>query len=87
MESYTRKSFFEKLHGHCSFAGPDDYVEITEWANGEGFDVDISSKLSNRFQLTWGEWEAIRKIVEHLEGDVSPVLPTEIKNPKFRKRT
>ena len=50
------------------FAKKDDFIEITEWINGEGFDVDVVGKLSTRFQLTWGEYTALKKLVKKLEN-------------------
>ena len=31
-----------------TYSGKDsDYITITEWANGEGYDIDINGKLIN----------------------------------------
>ena len=40
-----------------TYSGKDsDYITITEWANGEGYDIDINSKL---ITLSSDELEAI----------------------------
>jgi hypothetical protein len=39
-----------------------DFMEVTEWYNGEGFDVAIGDKHS---RLTWGEFEALQALVHH----------------------
>lgn len=67
IEKYNRKTVFCKLLEYDHFADKDSYIELTEWANGEGFDVEVASKLSTRFQLTWGEFELIRKLVKQLD--------------------
>jgi hypothetical protein len=67
MKKYKRNSIFDELKEYCVLAGDHDFIEITEWANGEGFDVEITSKLSQRFQLTWGEFKALKKLVKSLE--------------------
>lgn len=60
---YTRKSIFENLKKYCIHAGKDDYMEVTEWKNGEGIDVNVSSKQGNQIiQLTWGEFELLTKL-------------------------
>lgn len=41
-------------------ANENDFVEVTEWKNGEGFDVSISDKKT--ISLTWGEWECIQAL-------------------------
>lgn len=66
MEKYNRKAIFSNLKKYCSLAEEDSFIEITEWNNGEGFDVEIQSKLSTRFQLTWGEYDAIKKLIKEL---------------------
>ena len=63
MKKYKRNATFQELQEYCNFSGKDDYIELTEWHNGEGFDVDISSKFENKqFRLTWGEFEAIKTL-------------------------
>lgn len=66
MEKYNRKAIFSNLKKYDSFAGEDDFIEVTNWNNGEGFDVEIQSKLPTRFQLTWGEYNAMKKLIKEL---------------------
>jgi hypothetical protein len=54
MNKYKRKAIFTELKGFCPFADKGDYIEVTEWYNGEGFDVEVHGKMGARFQLTWG---------------------------------
>ena len=63
IKTYSRPAKFAELKGYCPFAKDDDYIEITEWWNGEGFDVSISEEKT--ISLTWGEWELIQKMVEY----------------------
>jgi hypothetical protein len=49
-----------ELNPFCHMAGPNDCIEITEWTNGEGFDIFIDRKNSQeRFAITYGELEAV----------------------------
>ena len=41
-----------------------EQITVTEWANGEGFDVDIKDK---RFGLTYGQLKAINILSNALE--------------------
>jgi hypothetical protein len=68
-EEYTRRSIFAKLREFCLFADEDSYIEVTQWKNGEGFDVEISSVHTRTFQFTYGEFLALKKIVKQLEPD------------------
>jgi hypothetical protein len=66
MDIYKKKAVFSELKKYDHFAGNDDFIEITEWKNGEGFDVEISSKLPKTFKLTWGEYDALKKLVKRI---------------------
>ena len=65
MEITQRKSVNDSLKKYCVYAKDDDYIEITEWTNGEGWDIDISDK--KKISLTYGELEAINYLVKTLE--------------------
>lgn len=67
MEKYKRRAVFSRLKKYDFIADKDDYIEISEWHNGEGFDVEIVGKLSTRFQLTYGEFDAIKALVKKLD--------------------
>ena len=41
-----------------------DFIEVTEWANGEGFDITLST--GQHISLHETEWVAIKKLVKHL---------------------
>lgn len=63
MKIEERKSISDNLNTYCHLAKKDDFIEITEWANGEGWDITINSKV---ISLTWGELEAINYLVKAL---------------------
>ena len=62
MKEYTRTAKFTELKNYDHLAKDNDFMEVTEWHNGEGFDVAIGDK---HFQLTWGEFEALQALVHH----------------------
>ena len=43
-----------------------DYITITEWANGEGWDISIGDRL---FNLNWDELAAINYLTAFLQYD------------------
>ena len=66
-QKYNRKSIFSDLKDFdLGFAKENDYIEITEWHNGEGFDVDIHTSQPQSFQLTWGQYSAMKKMIKEL---------------------
>jgi hypothetical protein len=63
------RSLFTELKPYDVFATGDDYISITEWHNGEGFDVDLHSHTTKQlFQLSWGEFDALTTLVNYKEG-------------------
>ena len=64
MQEYTRKSKFTELKKYDHLAKEHDFMELTEWHNGEGFDVVAGD---NQFSLTYGEFEALTAMV-HYKG-------------------
>lgn len=69
MEQGTRKTIFDSLKRHdILFAKEEDFIEVTEWTNGEGWDITISARNRNfTFGLTYGEFKAIKKLIKELE--------------------
>lgn len=65
MEITERKAVNDALKKYCTFAKDGDYIEITEWTNGEGLDVDIAGK--KQISLTYGELEAILYLSKSLD--------------------
>ena len=65
----TRQSKFAELRPYDHFAKKDDYIEVCEWSNLEGFDVTLSANgREQHFSLTWGEWQALQALVAY-QGD------------------
>jgi len=45
-----------------------DFLEVTEWTNGEGYDIHISDVNGEKtFSLTWGQMEALNKCVKKID--------------------
>ncbi len=67
MEIVKRKSVNDALYKYCHLAGKDDFIEVTEWTNGEGFDINIGKSTRNEFlQITHGELDAIKMLTIYL---------------------
>ena len=58
MEFVKRKSVHDKLSKYDSLSNrnTDDFIEVTEWTNGEGIAVVINEKV---YELTYGQLDAI----------------------------
>lgn len=64
---YKLDAAFAKLRAFDAVAKLDDFIEVSLWNNGEGFAVNLSSHAEQYFQLTWGEFKALKKIVKELD--------------------
>lgn len=67
MEFHKRKAAFEYLKKFNPSAKESDFIEVTEWFNGEGVDIVLSD--SKFISITYEELEAIKYLVEGLTYD------------------
>jgi len=59
-----RRAVFAELKGYCYFSRDNDYIEVTEWSNGEGYDICIDRKSGGeKFSLTYGEWKLMQVLI------------------------
>jgi hypothetical protein len=64
METYDKKTIYDKLNKYCPLSETDSYIEISEWKNSEGYDIDINGE--KKFSLTLGELDAINYLTKVL---------------------
>jgi len=70
IKRYTRKSVMTNLNGYCHFAKEHDFVEVTQWENGEGWDITIEAEQYPRsFKLTDGEMRALMVLTNIAEAE------------------
>ena len=69
IEVSKRRAVFAVLKPYDHMSGPDDYMEVTEWSNGEGVDINIDrTRGSEKLSLTYGEWELLQVLMNYKEG-------------------
>jgi len=61
MKFQQRQSVYTNLKQYCHMAKPDAIVEVTEWSNGEGWDIAFDNKI---ISLTLGELQAIEVLTK-----------------------
>ena len=64
----NRKSAYDDLSRYCMLAKKYDFIEVTQWSNGEGWDVTINDR---HFHLTHGELDAINYLTKAIESEDS----------------
>lgn len=65
MKINTRKSVSDNLKKYDYLAKDGEFIEVIEWTNGEGIDVQISEKPV--ISITYGELEAINYLTKSLQ--------------------
>ena len=63
-EFNQRKSVNDSLYKYDILSKEDSYIEVTEWTNGEGWDITIDNEL---ISLTYGKLEAINHLINLLQ--------------------
>lgn len=70
-----RNSAYAELKNFCLFAMGEKekeeyYLDVTEWTNGEGIDIEIwNVEGRKKIHMTWGEWDAIKACVKAIQKD------------------
>ena len=62
-----RKTVFAELDQFDVTAEKHGFIEVTMWTNYEGMDVEINSHGVQRFQLTFGQFDALKMAVKALD--------------------
>lgn len=65
MELNNRKNIIDNLKKYSCFSNEDDTIEITEWTNGEGWDISINGERN--FSLSYDELRAINYLTMALD--------------------
>ena len=63
-ELNQRKSINDNLRKYDHLAKENSFIEITEWGNGEGWDITIDDRMMS---LTWGQLDAIQYLTLALQ--------------------
>ena len=74
VELSKRKAAFAELKDWCIMSvtskekNNNDFLEVTEWTNGEGYDIHISDSEGERqFNLTWGQFQALKTCIKKID--------------------
>lgn len=65
-----RNAVFSEIGNHCIFSKELDYIEVTEWSNIEGVDIEVCSHNNTQtLKITSGEFRLIKKLIKKLKDD------------------
>lgn len=68
IQRYKLDTAFTILSTFDWTASDEDFMEVSLWHNGEGFDARVDSNGEQHFRLTWGQLKALKKLVKELDG-------------------
>jgi len=61
-----RRVVSSELKPYCHHSGVNDYMEVTQWTNGEGFVIVIErDQRPETFSLTYGEFELLQVLMNY----------------------
>ncbi len=67
LEKYNRKAVFCNLKEYDFNCKEHSYIEITEWKNGEGIDINAYNYSDRTISISYGEFKLIKKLVKQLD--------------------
>lgn len=65
MEFNQRTSIKDDLRKYDHLANKDSIIQVTQWANGEGWDISIDDEPV--ISLTWGQLDAINYLTNTIQ--------------------
>ena len=75
------KSVSDNLKKYDYLAKDSDFIQVTEWANGEGYAVDINE---NTYNFTTGQIDTINYLIQNYSmKSLTIKIPERTKNIKF----
>ena len=70
LEVYKKDTRMANLTDFDNLAKDNDYCEVSEWNNGEGFDINIFSNNNDKLiSITNGQFKAIKACIKSLNKD------------------
>lgn len=63
MEISKRKSISDDLNNYDYLSKEHDFIQVTEWTNGEGYDITINDNI---YSFTEGQIDAMFHLKNHL---------------------
>jgi len=67
LEKYKRKAVFCNLKEFDFSCKEHSYIEITEWKNGEGIDINVYNYSDRTISISYAEFKLIKKLVKQLD--------------------
>ena len=66
-EKYKRNAVFSLLKEFDISAKEHAYIEVTEWNNREGFDINVYNYTDINVSISYGEYNLLKKLIKKLD--------------------
>ena len=63
----NRKAIFAELPLYDACAKEHSFMEVTEWSNGEGYDITIDNYSDRSISIGYMEFKLLKKLIKELE--------------------
>lgn len=75
MEFTKQWTVTDNLGKYDYLSDDNDYISVSEWSNGDGYDIDINGR--QQLHLTVGEIEAINYLIKSIDYNKDKFPKTE----------
>lgn len=67
MQFIKKKCIIDNLKKYSPQSSEHEFIEISEWANGEGYDININD--NKRISLSFDEYTAVTHVISCLNNE------------------
>lgn len=68
IEESKRRTMFAELEGASIFADKEDYVEVTEWVNGDGVTITVKeANIDVLIDISYPAFDVLKKLVKQIQ--------------------
>jgi hypothetical protein len=64
MDYVKKKCIIDNLKKYSHQSNENEFIEVSEWVNGEGYDININD--TKRISLSFDEFEAVKHLISCL---------------------
>lgn len=67
MDFLKKKCIIDNLKKYSPQSNENEYIEVSEWSNGEGYDININD--NKRISLSFDEYSAVTHLISCLQNE------------------
>ena len=67
MDYVKKKCIIDNLKKYSPQSDENEFIEVSEWVNGEGYDININD--NKRISLSYDEYSAVTHLISCLQNE------------------